>query len=316
MGSLTVGLLSRIELLPVMLPDAAVATLQPGVTPAAIFSYADLSRRGRVVRARHLNVQDPGTTGAAILYATADRVTPPPADAHALNTAAALGPGVAHHEAWDLQAADYLLLRAQNQTGSAATVWLNWVVEADRPSIARLAQLGRPLDPRQEDLAKKYGLTGSTPRGVLPRSLDWIIQNEYRNNILAASTVALTQAVAPGVPVSFVQMTPPADACLVLTSLYVSPGSGADGLTLLYGVDGDNDLYSLPAYPLGSAGAPVAHFLQARRQLNISCTATSTVAAVTMAAVVWQVRLTPEIEAHQGSVTAGEVAEKVEVGVL
>lgn len=311
--TLNAGVLTEhLRFLPALMPDATVLTAIAGNSGAVqAFSYPSL-RAKRLVTLRAL--QHATTTGIN-LVATGDarRSKPIGSAADALWTP--FNP-MADHQ-WSVSAWNNLLVTAQNTT--AATIDNYWMVPSllvQAADVATKIKWGQPLTATDQALAKDAGLTGSHPRGVLPRTFEWMRQNEYQNQVLNAVPYAQTIALAAGgSPQTFAEASAQSHEVLVLAGLAVSPGSGTDGLTVIVSID-DGDLsLQWGAYALGQAH-PTPWFLQATRNITVQMTSTDAVAAVHVAALIWHVRLTDEIRVRLGQITSGPVFDKITSGVL
>lgn len=313
--ALSTGLFKKLTKFPYLLPDAAlIPSFAAGANPTLVFSYADLAGSGLLLRARDLQA---ASVAGVTLRPHADEFQPRPIDSAAI---AALDP---FRDAWretsNLVAASLLQLNVANGTGATQdNYWANWGVEVWKPNVAQKLQLPGTfaLDSAEQALAQSHGLNPPTPRGVLPRTLDWIMANEYANQILDAVPVAQTLAVpGTGAPVLVGQVNAAANEALVIAGFATSQGSGADGLTVWLGVDTDDSFLQIPAYPAGG-GKPMLTFIQCASQAKIQASATSAVAAASIAAVVWKVRLTDEIAARIGKPASAQVVAKESAGVL
>ena len=168
----------------------------------------------------------------------------------------------------------------------------------------------------EQQLAAQAGLTGSTPRGVLPRTFEWVVHNEFESQVTDSAVIgqALPTLVA-GTPVLMAQDSAHGDEALVIRSLYTTQGTGSDGLTMIVQVDDDDAFLQTPAYGLGVA-LPVEVFILASQQVSIYAVSTTSTNDVAMSAEIWHVRLTPEIRYRLGQSVASSVSQKIQVGVL
>ena len=316
--SLSAGYLKNLDKFPYLLPDSVnIASLaSSSITLTTLFDYSGLKSSGLLVRPRY--VQASNATGVKLEF-VADDFRPKLTYSSAL---AEFNPFEdAFGETWNAPAGDFVQLLAQQNTGAAIdNFWANWSLEAFRPNVAQRLQLPGSLrapTAAEEQLGQKAGLGGPQPRGVLPRTLDWIIDNEYRTQIVAIDLLTQVTDVDTGAPTLIGQANAKGNEALVLAGLYTSQGSGTDGLSMLIGIDEDDGFLTVTAYGAGG-GKPMRTFIQAASQIKIQASATATSDSVTMAAVVWHVRLTEEIKARLGDEAAQNTpaAEKIASGVL
>lgn len=324
--ALSTGLFSRLRSFPQVLPDGKnITTLDNTANQTEVFSYSRMAANGLLVRARDVQFKAPSASGLSYLL-TADGFISPTVDALAAsNMRAQIDAG---GEVWNTAAYNTLTLNVQNQTGSTISdQWTNWSIEVDRPSVATKLQFPEAfvVSPEEEELARTFGVG---PRDVLPRPLSWIIANEYAGHIVDTIPFSATKDVADTGTTSFFGVNVQGGTMLVLRSLYISAGSGSDGLTAQLTVDEQSDFLSLPAYSVGN-GNPVATFIQAEKSISLQCTATSASNSVSVAGVVWVVRLTDLIRARlnlgvqnaierdaKGNILKTSVRNKLLAGVL
>lgn len=317
MAVISAGLLEKLKFLPAILPDGTtLASLASGAGATPLATYGNLQESGLLTSLRDLQVYRAQTPGVTVSV-QADNYSTPQIDSLALSL---VDPRLDSHRAGaDLSAAQSLAVNATNVTGAPVPLfWGNWTLAAERPSIAQKLKYPEffTLTGDEQKLAAQMGLTGQNPRGVLPRTLAWIIENEYKTQIVDAVTLAQTLPVgATSAATLFIQEARRANEMLVLAGLAITAGSGADGLSLWIGVDTKNTFLQVPAYALGS-GKPLRTFIQAGQQLKIQAASTSAIAAVSIAATIWHVRLTDEIRVRMGSLTSGPVFDKIQAGVL
>ena len=312
--TLNAGVLTqRLRYLPALVPDGTtIASLAVGGPPVAAFAYPSLNRQ-RLVTLRGL--QHPNTAGVN-LTVQADNYTSKPTDSTSSALWSAFNPTAGH--VWDVGALNRLQVNAQNGTTAAVdNYWLAANLLVENPSVAqKIKWLGvGSLTAAEVTLADNAKLLGTHPRGVLPRTFDWIRLNEYENQILDAIPAGQTLTVSTTTPTTFVQDSATGQEMLVLAGLAVSPGSGSDGLTVIISLDDDELSLQWPAFPLGS-GKPMPMFLQAAKNVTISASATSAGVTASLSALIWHVRLTEEIQVRLGQITSGAVYDKIASGVL
>ncbi len=310
---LTTGKFKALKYLPSMLPEAVnLASLASGTGQTQLWQYGNIqtASSNRLVTLRAL--QHVSSSGVN-LFVAADKFGPPAIDTVG---AALFGPeGTTLGPLFDAVATSRLIVSAQNQSGvTVDNVWANASVLVERPSIAQLQKMQVTLTDAQQALATKYA---SGARGVLPRRFEWIRDNEYKTQIVDASIYADTLDVAAGASPTFFQVSADSGEMLVMAGLAVTAGSGTDGLTTLIQADDELAFLSVPNYPAGQ-GKPIPLFLQAAQQFIVTATATTAVNNVSIAALVWHVRLTDEISYRMGNTSAVSqaLAEKITVGVV
>lgn len=319
--SLSTGLFGKLPYYPALLPDSNnIASWTSGGAASTVFDYENLATTGTLIRLRNLQCKNPASYPTAISLA-ADNYQANSVDASAINNAGLLGAWLETYGATAAQ--NRLMLTALNSTGSTITnQWFSWGIQVEEPNIAQRQQFPGAfgdLTADEEALATKYA---SGSRGVLPRTLDWVIANEYKTQIVDAAV--LGQNIAAGTSTqTYAQDSVKAGEILVLAGLWCSPGAGTDGLAVTIGVDNNASLYTISAYGLGT-GTMQPAFIQARQQIVLTAQANSSVSNVTVAGVFWHVRLTDEILARVGTPaelaqlqkTAPGTLDKVTVGVL
>jgi len=281
MAVISAGLLEKLKFLPAILPDGTtVASLASGISATSLATYGNLQETELLAALRDLQAYRAQTPGVTISV-QADNYSTPQIDTLALGL---IDPRLdSHREASNLAGAQSLAVNAVNATGSPVPLfWANWGLAVQRPSVAQKLKFPEffSLSPEEKVLAAQSGLSGPTPRGVLPRTLAWIIENEYKTQIVDAVTLAQTLPVGTtAAPTLFIQEARRANEMLVLAGLALSAGSGSDGLALWIGVDTSDAFLQVPAYALGS-GKPLRTFIQAGQQLKIQAASTSAIAAV------------------------------------
>lgn len=313
---LSSGLFSKLTSFPAVLPDTtSIAALASGGPPQQFFSYGNMRSTGIVARLRDLQSYTPAAAGVTVSL-TADTFK---SDRIDMLAASGLDPREdAYADVWNAAAANTLAADVANNTINAIPLWwAAWAVEIEKPSIAQKLQFPHrfTLTAAEQAMAQQMGITPPTPRGVLPRSLRWIIDNEFRNQIIDAVPYANTLNVSSSSTSFFIATPKSADEILVLASLSLTPGSGSDGLTYQLGVDQVSDFLELPAYGIGTA-KPLPIFVQATQQIQLQATSTAGNNAVQAAGVVWHVRKTDEIRVRLGEITSGAVYDKIQAGVL
>lgn len=321
--ALTTGFFKeRVKAFPTLLPDATtIAPLAAGAAAQQLFSYAGLASSGRLVTLRSLRYLSSAGVSIAV---QADRFGTVPSDTVATSLLA--GPDPLAGPLVNAVAASNLSAILQNTSGAAvASYWANWSVLVDNPSVAQLIKLGKAasLSASQQALAQKYGLAGATPRGVVPRTFEWIRDNEYKTQLVDVAPLGQTKDVpAGGVPILFAQDNAKAGEMLVLAGLIGSPGTGADGLAFVVQIDDDQSFLVIPAYPAGQVNGGVAQvalpiFAQAESQIQVYASSQGGTNNVSLAASIWHVRLTDEIRYRMGDNTVPQaVQDKIDVGVL
>ncbi len=312
---LTTGLFGHLPFYPAVLPDATnIASWTSGGAATSVFDYEDVQTTGKLLRLRNLQLATP-TTYPTSITVTADSYITPAVDAATIGKATVAG---AIPSAWgnvhNAAAGRKLRATALNSTGGTITnQWFSWGVQVGRPTIAEKLLLPGlfPVSSDERALADKYSI-GS--RGVLPRTLDWIIANEFATQIVDA--VVLGQVMgATTTRQTWIQESARANEVLVLAGLWMSPGSGTDALTLQVGIDNNTNLYQVAAYGLGQ-GVPQPCFLMGRQQIVLQANANTTVSNVNVSAVIWHCRLTDEIRVRLGDIQSGADVEKITVGVI
>ena len=317
MAVISAGLIEKLKFLPAILPDGTtVPSLASGAGATPLATYGNLQESGLLTSLRDLQVYRAATPGVTVSI-QADNYSTPQIDSLALSL---IDPRLdSHREGANLAGAQSLAVNAANATGSPVPLfWANWTLAAERPSIAQKIKFPEffTLSPEEQQLAAQAGLTGPNPRGVLPRTLSWIIENEYKTQIVDAVTLAQTLPVgATAAATLFIQEARRANEMLVLAGLAITAGSGADGLAIWIGVDTSDTFLQIPAYALGS-GKPLRTFIQAGQQIKIQAASTTPIAAVSIAATIWHVRLTDEIRVRMGQVKSGAVYDKIQSGVI
>ena len=306
-------LTSQIRYLPALVPDATtIATLATAGAATPAFSYTGLGQK-RLVTLRGL--QHANTSGVNLVVSADTR------NSKTIGSAAdalwtPFDP-VAEQQ-WNAGAWNSLVVTAQNTTAANIdTYWLAANLLVQNPDVAQKIKWTQPLTAADQALAEKAGLIGTNPRGVLPRTFEWIRQNEYQNQIVNAVPSAKTVNLAANVAQTIADASAGANEMLVLAGLAVSPGAGTstDGLKVIVSVDnGDLDL-QWDAYPLGS-GKPAPWFLQAQKNIVVQVIASEAVNTVHCAALIWHVRLTDEIRVRLLELTSGPVYDKIQSGVL
>lgn len=301
----------RLRYLPVLIPDGTtISSLAVGGPPVPAFSYGSLNG-DRLVSLRGL--QHPATAGVN-LTVQADTYTSKPTDSVASALWAAFDPLADH--VWDTGAWNRLQINAQNGSLNAvADYWLAANLLVESPSLAQKAKWGQTLTAAEQTLADKAGLLGPHPRGVLPRTFEWVRLNEYQNQIVAATPAGQTLAVSTTAPTTFVQDNATGQEMLVLAGLATTPGSGTDGLTIIVSLDNGELSLQWPAFPLGT-GHPMPMFLQAAKNIEVQALATSAGVTASINALIWHVRLTDEIRVRLGQITSGSAFDKITSGVL
>jgi hypothetical protein len=308
---------SEVKHFPALLPDATVyASLANATANQQVFQYGPMAATNRLLTLRSLQTQSVAGVSLAI---TADGYNSGQVDSAA---AALLAPFDGLEDALHSDTApNTMRLQVSNASGSAAAnYWLNWSVLCEKPSLAqRLKFRGSSmpaLTPADEALARKLGLLGTSPRGLVPRTFEWIRDNEFRTQIVTANPVGQTQAIAANTEVTFFTENARSDEVLALVLLMGSPGSGSDGLTTTVQVDGDQSFLTLANYPAFS-GKPLPMFILAEQQIIVTATATSTLAAASLVGLVWHIRKTDEIRYRMGDQNVPqEVKDKIDGGVL
>ena len=303
----------RLRYLPALVPDGTtLATIAVGGPPVPAFSYPSLKQQ-RLVSLRGL--QHPSVS-AVNLTVQADTYTSRSIDSVASALWQPFDPLAAH--AWDASAWNTLQVNVQN--GGTVVVdnyWLAANILVQNPIVAQKIKWygSGSLTPSETATADKAGLLGPHPRGVLPRTFEWIRENEYINQILDAVTAGQTLTVSTSAPTTFVQANAGSREMLVLAGLAVSPGSGSDGLTVIVSLDDSELVLQWAAYPLGS-GNPLPVFLQAAKNLSIQMVATTANVTASLSALIWHVRLTEEVQVRMGQLTSGSVFDKIQLGIL
>lgn len=314
MGALNTGVISTIPYFPALVPDGVFQAGLATNTPTALTSLANLPRTGKIARLRRLRM--PATANIA-LTVTADSYSTPPVDAGAAFAATPTG---AVPDPWDAGAAAQLAATVINNTGVAVNNWwASWLVQLDDPSAANTALYpGTYHAPTatQAAAAQAEHLTDPLVGGLAPRPLGWIIEQEYRSHlrraVMLGKTIAMPAGGSPSLFLTESRSDP--DEMLVLAGLMTSPGTGTDQLSLIIGLDDHNDLYTVPAYPLGQAGF-IPLFLQARHKIQIQAT-TTTAETVGVAANIWHVQLSDLIRHRLGQSGTAAVAQAQEAGTL
>jgi hypothetical protein len=312
---LSMGLIQQVRYFPFVVPDGVFqASLPVGAGGSPLLALNQIASQQVWARLRALRALPQAGVGLTV---AADGYQTPLVDTGGLG----LLPPPAGWDArvWDVRALDSLTVRVANNTGAAVSNWwAAWSVEfaaVPLPVRARHATLYPPLTAADQGLLAEQA-ADPVAASTEPRTVPWILRNEFGPAIRQAVVLSQTLTVAPGTPALFVQEArTDAHECLVLTGLSVSPGSGTDGLTVVIGRDDEDAFYTTPAYPLGQAGA-LPWCLIAPRTLRISCTATTTVTGVALAATIWHVRLTPAIQARLGISVPAAVTQAEAVGAL
>jgi hypothetical protein len=312
--------LRAVKYLPALLPDATVIGSIGSNTTATLFRYGNLKSTGRLISLRSLQFSQSATaTAGLVLSLQADRYGSQLTPIASTLAFTSTNPSTA----WDLKAGQNLLQALVINAGTSAltNVGANWSIAVEAPSVAVKTVfgdlVGQGLTAREQQLAQQYGLTGPSPRGVLPRTLHWIVENEYRTQIVDAVVIgqALTSLPA-GTEVLMGQEAARSGEMLVIRSLWSTQGSGTDGLTMVVQVDDNKEFLEINAYGLGVA-LPAPAFIQAEQQVAIYALANSTVSNVVMGAEVWHVRLTDEIRYRLGNLDVPQqVKDKIDAGVL
>lgn len=319
------GLFKSLKYFPIMLADSYNFTsLAVGATDQSIFDYTKIYRlSNRIATLR--NFETVGTAGVTVTI-TADDYNTTPVDASAQMGITPNWP-LTDSEGYDDLAASTLRASATNATAAVVdNFWSRWSVLVENPSIAQKLQYpsyilgsGNPLDllsPAEQKLAQQYGLVPPKPRGVLPRTFEWVRNNEYKTQIIRSNRLGTTQTVNGANTAAFVNENAQEDEMLVLVALYVTPGTSAENIKTIIGVDEDEEFYTMTNYTMFSAGRPIPLFVQATSNLTISCTSSSSV-DTTVTAVVWHCRLSEEIKWRLGMPgVPAEVAAKLTTGVL
>lgn len=316
---LTTGFFGNtVKYFPALVPDGSYIT-----STAAHSALSPLFTLGNIQGTRKLlslrSLQQASAQGMNLqLYA--DSYQPAILDAAAAALIAPDDP--THYDAWNAPCASRLQVSYQNTTGSTISDWwANWGVLAETPTLAQRLKLSPflpalpGLNAKEMALAEKLGLTGSDPRGVLPRTFEWIVENEFRTQITDAAKYGQTLASVTSAGANFITELPRDDEVLVLRAFMGSAGSGSDGLTWVIQVDENQTWLSVPAYPLGQ-GKPIPLFIIATEQVQISATSTSTVSNVSAVASIWHVKKSDEIRARIGELDSGPAYQKVIGGVL
>lgn len=315
--ALSTAFFRALKYLPALLPDATTfPTLATNTTPQTLFSYGNLRSTGRLVTLRSLQFQQSATdVAAALLIAQADSYSTPSVPVASILPQIAVRPD----RPWRLPAAANRLQALIANPGSQLTNFaVNWTVLVEEPSIATKLKFPRAfgVTASEQQLAAQAGLTGSTPRGVLPRTFEWVVHNEFETQVTDSAVIGQAlPTLVPGTPVLMAQDSAHGDEALVIRSLYTTPGTGSDGLTMIVQADDNDDFLQIPAYGLGIA-LPVETFIIASQQVAIYAVSTSSTNNVAMSAEIWHVRLTPEIQYRLGQAVSPSVAQKLQVGVL
>ncbi len=310
--SLTTGILGTLPFYPALLPDAAdINSFTAGGNATTVFDYEGLAGANVIARLRNLQTAN---NQKVALTVTADSYTANAIDAAAVNMAQST------YNAWgrtfgETAIQNRLLMTAlNNSAGTITDQWFSWGVQVERPNIAQMQQFAADfsLTAEQQALAEKYA---SGSRGVLPRSLDWIIANEYATQITGGGVLGQTLNLTTSMQTAWQESVGPNEA-LVLVGLAVTPGTYANNITLQVGIDNTANVYQITSFGLGS-GAIQPCFLQAKQQIVIAANAGANVSNITVTPVIWHVRLTDEIRAHMGMpVKDPNTLAKVLVGVL
>jgi len=314
---LSTGFLKEVRYLPFLAPDGVVLpSLAASTVGYPLFSFTQLTKLARVARLRHVRALAEAGVG---LTFTADSYSTPLVDTAAMGLVTA--PIGLSGDPWTMRALNRLTGTVTNNTGSAVSNWwATWAVEWDTVPLALKARHTTDygaLTPEEQTLLEQAGLTGPEGQSTVPRDLTWIIRNEYVPHIREAVLLGQTLTVTAGAnPTLFVQEArQDANEMLVLAGLAISPGSGSDGLTLMVGLDDQDDFYTTPAYPLGQSGF-TPWFIQAPRLIKLQATATTTVTNVSLVAWIWHVTLTDAIRYRLEEGAAAAVADQIEVGLL
>lgn len=315
--ALSTAFFKALKYLPALVPDALMLpSVASNTTPQTLFSYGNLRSTGRLVTLHSLQFQQSATdVGASAIVAQADTYSTPLVPVAAILPQVAVRPG----RPYRLPAAANRLQVLLSNPGSALTNFgVNWTVLVEQPNIAQKIKFPQDfsLTAQERQLAAQAGLTGQTPRGVLPRSFEWVVENEFRNQVTDSAVIGLAvPTLQPGVPVQMAQDAAHGQEILVIRSLYTTPGTGSDGLTMTVQVDDNDAFLQIPAYGLGIA-LPVEVFIIAEQQVTITASCTTATNDIAMSAEIWHVRLTPEIQYRLGQAVPASVSQKIEAGVL
>lgn len=317
--ALSTSQFSALRYLPALLPDAlTIPTLGTSGTPTNLFSYGNLKATKRLVSLRSLQFPQSSTDVGTqtLLIATADRYSTGPVSLlSTLPMSSVRAEGV-----WNLPAASNLLqVQVQNPGADLSNFAANWSILVEEPAIAQKLKFPQSftLTAAEQQLASKMGVTGGSPRGVLPRSFDWILENEFKNQVADRAVIGQYQATvyASGQPTLMGIDTAKGNEVLAIRSLYTSQGSGSDGLTLLVQVDDNDAFLTINAYG-GGVALPMPCFILAEQQVAIYALSSSNASDVAMSMEVWHMRQTPEIMARMGEAVSSTLAEKIQAGIL
>lgn len=303
-----------VKYFPCLVPDGSLQSSTAAHSALSpLFTFGNIQGTKKLLTLR--DVQFNSAQGMNLqLYA--DGFQPAPLDAAAGALLVTNDPTA--YDGWNAPAASRLQLSYQNTTGSAITNWWSsWGVLAEVPTYAQRLKfpLYLPrLSPQEQAMADKLGLTGPDPRGVLPRTFEWIVENEFRTQITAAAKFGQTMSVTSA-GANFFTDLPRDNEILVMRAFMGSAGSGSDGLAWVFNVDENQTWLQFSAYA-PAQGVPLSLFIISTQQITVSAVSTSTVANVSACATIWHVRKTDEIKARIGEEADPVAATKVAAGVL
>lgn len=304
----------KVSYFPQMLPDSTnYATLSANSGNQQAFSYGPMQGSGRLLTLRSMQLMSSAGVTTTI---SSDGYSSGPVDSAAINQ---LIPYDRLEDAlFDDPAPNLMRLQVNNTTSSAVSnFWLNWSILVEKYSVAqklKLAGSSTPaLTPREQALAAKYL---PHPRGVLPRTFEWIRDNEFRTQIRAANPLGQTQDITANTVSTFITETAKSDEILCLLQMDGSSGTVSDGLKTTIQVDDDQQFLTLSNYS-AFAGKELPMFVLAKQQIVVTATATSAVSNATIGALVWHCKLTDEIRYRMGEENVPQVVkDKIDAGVL
>jgi len=218
---------------------------------------------------------------------------------------------------WSLIALETLRynLYASAGVSNFRTRYSLWVI---RPTVAHKIALGKPLSVDEERINKELNVQESVYKGILPLSIPYMIDREYRvidevsytwkTNIVAGETVSTKISAKKG-------------EFLVLTKIASAPALVADNVVIKIDRDIDTNYIELNAYAMSLAeDGGVICFIPALSGFNIKLTASQNVSNHAIRYTIRSCQMTDLLRARFGlparSGVPASLFDKVKGGIL
>lgn len=194
-----------------------------------------------------------------------------------------------------------------------------WLME---PTVAHKIKHGLPLSQEEQKINEDLNISNTVDKGLLPLPFDYMIDREYRGQIIGEEVKSLTPSggLSAGVPERTEGLTPKTtDEFIVLTGIAATSGTASDNIEVEITRDTDAPYFSINTFPL-SVDDELEMFIPALNEIRLKVVADASVSPFVLRYRYLRVKMSNILRIRFGLMSEagapGDLYRKVRGGII